>query len=221
MNIGSATTTATPFSGGPRTQEGAAKANTPPGPDRARAAEARTQQLSTEELQRVTQLKAIDAKVRAHEMAHVAAGFGVVTGGPTYNMAYGPDGRAYAVGGSVGVDTSAEKDPQANIEKGRRIQAAAMAPAEPSGQDFRVAAQGRALEAEGRKALAREQSEAAAELLQARQTDGPQTEAPDSAQDRPSNPSDAAGQRNPWRGQGADAAASPVANATPRLSVWA
>lgn len=160
MQIG--TTTTAPLSVGPRAPDVAARASATPGQDRARAADSRRLPLSTEELQRVTQLKAIDAKVRAHEMAHVAAGFGVVSGGPTYHMAYGPDGRAYAVGGSVAVDTSAEKDPQANIEKGRRIQAAAMAPAEPSGQDFRVAALGRALEAEGRQALAREQRETAA-----------------------------------------------------------
>ena len=97
------------------------------GQARARAAEANTQQLSVEELKRVAELKATDAKVRAHEMAHMAAGQGVVTSGPSYTYAYGPDGRAYAVGGEVGVDTSPESNPQANIDKGRRIQAAALA----------------------------------------------------------------------------------------------
>ncbi len=148
MNVGNAT--ATPYAGSPAGQA------------RARAAEANTQQLSVEELKRVAELKATDAKVRAHEMAHVAAGQGVVTSGPTYTYAYGPDGRAYAVGGEVGVDTSPENNPQANIDKGRRIQAAALAPAEPSGQDLRVAAAGRALQAEGVRELARLQREAVA-----------------------------------------------------------
>lgn len=148
MNVGNAT--ATPYAGNPAGQASA------------RAAEANTQQLSVEELKRVAELKATDAKVRAHEMAHVAAGQGVVTSGPTYTYAYGPDGRAYAVGGEVGVDTSPENNPQANIDKGRRIQAAALAPAEPSGQDLRVAAAGRALQAEGVRELARLQREAVA-----------------------------------------------------------
>lgn len=148
MYVGNAT--ATPYAGNPAGQASA------------RAAEANTQQLSMEELKRVAELKATDAKVRAHEMAHVAAGQGVVTSGPTYTYAYGPDGRAYAVGGEVGVDTSPENNPQANIDKGRRIQAAALAPAEPSGQDLRVAAAGRALQAEGVRELARLQREAVA-----------------------------------------------------------
>ncbi len=148
MNVGNAT--ATPYPGSTA------------GLARARAAEADTQQLSEAELKRVAELKATDAKVRAHEMAHMAAGQGVVTSGPSYTLTYGPDGRAYAVAGEVGVDTSAEQDPQANIAKGRRIQAAALAPAEPSGQDLRVAAAGRALQAEGQRELARLQREAVA-----------------------------------------------------------
>lgn len=148
MNVGPVS--ATPASGGP------------PGQARARAAEANPQQLSAAELKRVSELKATDAKVRAHEQAHVAAGQGIVTSGPSYTLTYGPDGRAYAVAGKVGVDTSPEQDPQANIDKGRRIQAAALAPAEPSGQDLRVAAAGRALQAEGVRELARLQREAVA-----------------------------------------------------------
>ena len=108
------------------------------------------------------------------------------------------------------------QDSTTRKENFRRIQAAALAPAEPSGQDFRVAAQGRALEAEGRKALAREQREAAAELLQARQN-----ESPGSAPAGAGNEAVAAADRNPWRGQASAAAAGSVANATPRLSVWA
>ncbi|WP_342129565.1 putative metalloprotease CJM1_0395 family protein [Hydrogenophaga sp. OTU3427] len=188
MAIGSVTPT-------PYTRPPGATGAAPAGQARAQARDQGTQRLTEAELRRVSELKAIDAKVRAHEAAHMAAGFGIVTGGPSYSTVYGPDGRAYAVGGEVGVDTSTEKDPQANIDKGRRIQAAAMAPAEPSGQDFRVAAQGRALEAQGRQALAREQSEAAAALLEARQAE----------------------RGNPWRAPQAPAVTSDI----PRLSVWA
>ena len=52
----------------------------------------------------------------------------------------GPDGKNYAVAGEVGIDTSpVNGDPQATIEKARVIQRAALAPAEPSAQDYRVA----------------------------------------------------------------------------------
>src|SRR5699024_619486 len=54
----------------------------------------------------------------------------------------GPDGNQYAVGGAVSIDISpVEGDPQATIEKMRQVRAAAMAPAQPSGQDRTVAAQ--------------------------------------------------------------------------------
>jgi hypothetical protein len=54
----------------------------------------------------------------------------------------GPDGAQYAVGGEVSIDLSpVQGDPQATIEKMRIVRAAAMAPAEPSGQDRAVAAQ--------------------------------------------------------------------------------
>jgi hypothetical protein len=111
-------------------------------------------ELTPEQQRQVTRLKEIDQNVRAHEAAHLRAGHGVVTSGASYTYTYGPDGKAYAVGGEVGVDTSAEAKPQANIDKGRRIQAAALAPSDPSPQDYRVAGVGAQLEARGRADLA-------------------------------------------------------------------
>src|SRR5512147_909818 len=92
-------------------------------------------ELNPAEQRQVTRLKEIDQNVRAHEAAHMRAGHGVVTSGASYTYTYGPDGKAYAVGGEVGVDTSAEAKPQANIDKGQRIVAAALAPSDPSPQD--------------------------------------------------------------------------------------
>jgi len=57
--------------------------------------------LSEADLRRVEQLKQRDREVRAHEMAHVAAGAGVVTSGASYSYETGPDGRRYAVGGEA------------------------------------------------------------------------------------------------------------------------
>jgi hypothetical protein len=125
--------------------KGSAKANSGP------------KQLSTEEQRTVQQLQQIDRTVRAHEQAHMSAGRGVVTSGAQFQYTYGPDGKQYAVGGEVGIDTSPERKPQANIDKGRLIQAAALAPKDPSPQDYRVAAVGGQLEAQGQTDLVREQ----------------------------------------------------------------
>lgn len=122
--------------------------------------DSRTNELSPAAQRRVSELKRIDAEVRAHEQAHISAGRGVITSGPNYTYTYGPDGKRYAVAGEVGIDTSPEREPQANIDKGARIQAAALAPAEPSPQDYRVAAAGQQLETRGRTELLAEQREA-------------------------------------------------------------
>lgn len=115
--------------------------------------------LSPEEQRVVAELQQIDRTVRAHEQAHLQAGHGVVTSGPNYTYTYGPDGKQYAVGGEVGIDTSAEKKPEDNIDKGERIQAAALAPRDPSPQDYRVASIGGRLEAQGHSDLAVQQAE--------------------------------------------------------------
>lgn len=85
-------------------------------------------------------LKARDTEVRQHEAAHQAAGGGY-TGVASFTYARGPDGARYAIGGEVSVDSSPiPGKPEATIAKMRIIQQAALAPAEPSAQDQRVAA---------------------------------------------------------------------------------
>jgi hypothetical protein len=96
--------------------------------------------LSAEQARAVSELQVTDAKVRAHEAAHIAAGAGLVRGGATYEMQKGPDGKMYAVGGEVSIDTSGEKNPEATVLKMQRVIAAALAPADPSPQDRSVAA---------------------------------------------------------------------------------
>ncbi|WP_227519481.1 putative metalloprotease CJM1_0395 family protein [Marinobacter sp. ANT_B65] len=97
--------------------------------------------LDEAELEELTELKARDLEVRAHEAAHQAVG-GQYAGAMSFTYQRGPDGAQYAVGGEVSIDVSpVNGDPQATIEKMRVVRAAAMAPAEPSGQDRAVAAQ--------------------------------------------------------------------------------
>ena len=93
----------------------------------------------------------------------MAAGSGVVIGGANYEYQSGPDGKMYAVGGEVKIDTSREKDPAQTISKMQQVRRAALAPAQPSAQDRSVAAQAAQIEAEARSELANEKAEAAKE----------------------------------------------------------
>lgn len=117
--------------------------------------------LPPEELQQVQKLKLRDQEVRTHEAAHAAVG-GQYAGAPTLEYETGPDGKRYAVAGKVNIDLSKVKDnPQETIAKMEQIQAAALAPAQPSAQDRRVAARAAQIAAQARMDLRIEQSEAA------------------------------------------------------------
>lgn len=97
--------------------------------------------LEEAELKELTELKARDREVRAHEAAHQATG-GQHSGAMSLTYQRGPDGAQYAVGGEVSISmSSVDGNPQATIEKMRTVCAAAMAPAQSSSQDRAVAAQ--------------------------------------------------------------------------------
>ncbi|MEK9629437.1 MAG: putative metalloprotease CJM1_0395 family protein [Nitrospinota bacterium] len=118
------------------------------------------QQLTEEERRIVNELKARDAEVRAHEQAHVAAAGPYANGGPTYEYQTGPDGRQYAVGGEVSIDTSpVPGNPEATVRKAQTVKRAALAPREPSAQDRQVAAQAAQLEAQARKEVQTKKAE--------------------------------------------------------------
>lgn len=111
-------------------------------------------QLTEEEQKQIDELKARDREVKTHEQAHIAAGGSYVKGGATYDYQTGPDGKQYAVGGSVNIDTSpVDGDPEATIAKAQVVIKAALAPAEPSGQDQKVASAARQMMNEARKEL--------------------------------------------------------------------
>ncbi|GDY13421.1 hypothetical protein LBMAG53_22990 [Planctomycetota bacterium] len=110
--------------------------------------------VSPAEQRQLADLRRRDQQVRAHEAAHSAAG-GSLTGAVSYTFQKGPDGQSYAVGGEVSIDTSAvDGDPQATIAKAQQIVRAALAPADPSGQDRAVAAQAAQLAVQARMELA-------------------------------------------------------------------
>ena len=111
------------------------------------------QPLTADELAQLRQLKSRDREVRAHEQAHANVG-GPFTGAPNYQYTRGPDGRQYASSGHVNIDSSEiAGDPKATLQKALQLKRAALAPAQPSAQDLRVAARAGQLAIEARAEL--------------------------------------------------------------------
>ena len=118
------------------------------------------EQLNPRQEKDVVELKKCDAHVKQHERAHLAAAGPYAKGGPRYNYVKGPDGKRYAVGGSVQLDTSkVPNDPEATIEKARTIKRAALAPADPSPKDRRIAAEADRVALEAQQELAKNKRE--------------------------------------------------------------
>ncbi len=134
--------------------------------------EKQQQEIERQEQQVVRELKSRDREVRAHEAAHMAAGGSLVRGGPSYTYQRGPDGRSYAVGGEVKLDVSkVPNDPEATLQKAEQIRSAALAPAQPSPQDLRVAANANQLAARARIEIAVQRREEAIMQAEQRQSD--------------------------------------------------
>ena len=110
-------------------------------------------ELSEEDLKKIEELKKIDRKVHAHEQAHLAAAGGYARGGTNYDYVTGPDGKRYANGGHVNLDTGKEKTPEATIRKANIIQKAALAPADPSPADRQIAANAAKMASDAQKEL--------------------------------------------------------------------
>jgi hypothetical protein len=118
------------------------------------------EELTVEEEEQVRELEERDAEVRQHEAAHLAVAGQYAQGSAEYTFQTGPDGKKYAIGGSVSIDVSeVAGDPEATIAKMQQVAAAATAPAEPSNQDLKVAAAARNTEAKARAELAREKAD--------------------------------------------------------------
>lgn len=112
-------------------------------------------ELSSEEQRVVNELQAADTNVRAHEAAHMAAGGGL-TSPASYTYERGPDNKMYAVAGEVGISTGEGNTPQESLNKAQTIRRAALAPADPSPQDLKVAAQAASMEMSARAQIMQE-----------------------------------------------------------------
>lgn len=133
-----------------------------------------------------------DREVRLHEQAHASVG-GAYAGAPSYSFKRGPDGRSYAVGGEVSIDASpVANDPAATLRKMEVVLRAALAPAEPSAQDLRVAAQAQAQAAQARADLAELQREATAVTESAEETEAKQEQGAEASAAKPSGTATAA-----------------------------
>lgn len=97
--------------------------------------------LTSQEEKEVRRLKQRHQEVTRHEEAHYRTAGRYALGRPTYEYADAPDGKRYRVGGEVRIDTAEEADPEKTLEKAKVVKKAALAPADPSTQDRRIAAQ--------------------------------------------------------------------------------
>ncbi|MEA2017581.1 MAG: putative metalloprotease CJM1_0395 family protein [Campylobacterota bacterium] len=83
--------------------------------------------------------KQADANIRSHEQIH--ASIGHTTAPIAYTYQEGPDGKMYAVGGHVKLDTSIPDDPKAAAFKLDMLQKAASGPIDSSAADNTIASQ--------------------------------------------------------------------------------
>lgn len=112
----------------------------------------RSKELSEQEKREIEKLDKRDTEVRTHEQQHKSAGGGVA-GAIHLEYEVGPDGKQYAVGGEVKVDTSKEETPEKTIQKAQQIKRAALAPSDPSHQDHSAASKAQRMETEARQEL--------------------------------------------------------------------
>ena len=103
----------------------------------------------------VKELENVQREVVEHEAAHQAAA-GELGGGVSYSYTEGPDGKSYITGGEVPIKLKEGRTPEETLRNMQKVQRAANAPADPSGQDRQVAAKAVALAAKARNEIVRE-----------------------------------------------------------------
>lgn len=137
-----------------RATSGAAAENGPAAEKSAVAGKVQqTEEFTPTERKEIEKLQRRDREVKAHELAHKASAGQYARGAANFDYKIGPDGKRYAVGGEVSIDISREADPQQTLEKAQVIRRAALALADPSGQDRRIASQAAVMAAEARQEL--------------------------------------------------------------------
>ena len=115
-------------------------------------AEEKKDKAEDEKDSQIRELKQIQQEVIAHEAAHQAAA-GELGGGVSYTYTQGPDGQKYITGGEVPIRIKEGATPEETLRNMQKVQAAANAPADPSGQDMKVAAKAAALAAKARSEI--------------------------------------------------------------------
>ena len=116
-------------------------------------------ELTPSEKEEVRKLQESDTRVRAHEMAHKAAAGSLAAGGPYYDLQQGPDGQNYAVGGEVPIRLPRTDDYKQALKDAQQAERAALAPADPSPDDYAAAAAFRQRAVEARSKLSKEAQE--------------------------------------------------------------
>ena len=129
------------------------------------------EQQEKQDAAEIEQLKARDQEVRVHEQAHASTG-GQYAGAPQYEYTTGPDNKRYVTDGEVSIDVSEEKTPEETLKKMEQVRAAALAPAEPSSQDLKVAAEASQKATEARSEIAKSQTETASTGSTSAQSNG-------------------------------------------------
>ena len=127
-----------------------------------RKAEEKKDKAEDEKDAQVRELKQIQNEVIAHEAAHQAAA-GELGGGVSYTYTQGPDGQKYITGGEVPIRMKEGATPEETLRNMQKVQAAAHAPADPSGQDMKVAAKAAAIAAKARSEISQDNDDSEAQ----------------------------------------------------------
>jgi hypothetical protein len=116
-----------------------------------------TREMSSDELQQLRELERRDLQVRTRDMAFIAAAGGAAG---SYSLEYetGPDGRRYAVGADIKLDTSEGATPEQTLAKARALRAATMSARGESSSDASAAAKAVRMEAEARAQIEHERA---------------------------------------------------------------
>lgn len=121
--------------------------------------EKREEELKSPKVQsQIHGLEMTEQEVIAHENAHKSVG-GDLTGPVAYTYTEGPDNERYINGGEVSINAKEGATDEETLRILERVKAAALASAEPSPQDLRVAASATAQIQQTRAEIARDRYE--------------------------------------------------------------
>ncbi|HEB9416318.1 TPA: hypothetical protein RZK59_000835 [Campylobacter coli] len=145
-------------------------------------------ELTLQQVQQLRELQSIDRNVKAHEAAHQAAGGGLA-GAASFSYTRGPDNQMYAVAGEVPIRMQEGRTPEETIANARQVAAAAMAPADPSPQDYKVAANAAKMEFDARAEATKLKAQEAKEKKEEEEEEEEKQESSDkNNQDSKNNP---------------------------------